>query len=153
MAIDVRRRQFLSALGGATLAWPLAALAQQPALPVVGFIFGGSADVDSRWTAGFRKGLNETGHVEGQNVTTCRRTRSAISAGRRSYWPSSQWYSTVGRDRHARQQRRHTCGQSCNSDDPDRLRLRRKPGQVWALLTASPVPVATRPALIFSSRR
>jgi putative tryptophan/tyrosine transport system substrate-binding protein len=69
MAIDVRRRQFISALGGATLAWPLAALAQQPALPVVGFIFGGSADVDSRWTAGFRKGLNETGHVEGQNVT------------------------------------------------------------------------------------
>ena len=69
MAIDVRRRQFISALGGATLAWPLAALAQQPALPVVGFIFGGSADVDSRWTAAFRKGLNETGHVEGQNVT------------------------------------------------------------------------------------
>jgi putative tryptophan/tyrosine transport system substrate-binding protein len=69
MAIDVRRRQLLSALCGATLAWPLAALAQQPALPVVGFIFGGSADVDSRWTAGFRKGLNESGHVEGQNVT------------------------------------------------------------------------------------
>jgi putative ABC transport system substrate-binding protein len=50
-------------------AGPLAARAQQPALPVVGFIRDGSADADPCFVAALRKGLNETGYVEGQNVT------------------------------------------------------------------------------------
>jgi len=69
---SIERRAFLTALGGAAAASflpPLVARAQQPALPVVGFINGGSADVDARYLAAFRKGLNETGSVEGQNVT------------------------------------------------------------------------------------
>jgi putative ABC transport system substrate-binding protein len=68
MAIDIGRRQFVSALGGATLAWPLAARAQQPAFPVIGFVHIGSPAQFPRHLVEFRKGLNENGFVEGQNV-------------------------------------------------------------------------------------
>jgi putative ABC transport system substrate-binding protein len=68
MASYIRRRKFLATLGGA-VAWPLAAWAQQPAMPMVGFLRSGSgADLLYRLTA-FRQGLKEAGFVEGQNVT------------------------------------------------------------------------------------
>ena len=69
MAVGIGRRQLLVAFGGAAVAWPLAARLQQPALPVVGFIHGGSAEGVAREVAAFRKGLNETSTIEGQNVT------------------------------------------------------------------------------------
>ena len=69
MAIDIERRKFVAGLGGATVVWSLAAYAQQPALPVVGFVRVGSADANTRNVTAFRKGLSEAGYIEGQNVT------------------------------------------------------------------------------------
>jgi putative ABC transport system substrate-binding protein len=63
----IRRREFIAGLGAA--AWPMAAWAQQQRLPVVGFIGAQTADVAVRNVAAFRKGLGETGYVEGHNVT------------------------------------------------------------------------------------
>jgi putative tryptophan/tyrosine transport system substrate-binding protein len=68
MAIGFGRRQFISALGSAAVAWPLAAHSQQSAMPLVGFLNAGTPEGDADLVAAFRTGLNETGYVESHNV-------------------------------------------------------------------------------------
>src|SRR6516225_5075682 len=62
------RREFMTLLGGAAATWPLATRAQQPAIPVIGYLSVGSPESDASRLTGLRRGLNQTGYVEGRSL-------------------------------------------------------------------------------------
>ena len=128
MRICLGRRDFIAGLGGAAV-WPLAVAAQRP-IPVVGLISGGSQDSGTRNLAAFRKGLSETGYVEGQNVLIeyhyldGRYERVPVMVGelvrRRVAVIATPGFAPVGARRQVR-----------DHYDPDRLRGRGRPGAAW----------------------
>ena len=65
----MRRREFVTLIGGATVGWPLAARAQQPAMPIVGLLSSGTSAGFARFVTAFHQGLGQGGYSEGQNVT------------------------------------------------------------------------------------
>jgi len=126
MRLCLRRREFIAGLGGSA-AWPLAAPAQQRAIPVVGFLSNGSPAISTDRLRAFHEGLREVGYVEGENVgilyrwaeahpdrlpalaaDLVRRRVSRVGLVRNCCWPS---------------------GQNGNADNPGRFRSERRSGQ------------------------
>ena len=121
MAIGIGRRQFISALGWVAATWPLAVRAQQPALPVIGFLNGS----DASYVDAFRQALDAAGFVEGHNVTVEYRW----AKGQYDRLPALATDLVSAAVMSRRHDRGCTGRQKRDSDHTDRIHDRRGPGQ------------------------
>jgi putative tryptophan/tyrosine transport system substrate-binding protein len=120
----MKRRQFITLVGGAA-AWPLAARAQQPAMPVIGFMSARSPEDSAHLVAAFRNGLAEGGYVEGQNVSI----EFRWARGQYDLLPAMA--AELVNRRVAVLTTAGICSQTSDVDHTHRIRVRWRSGQQW----------------------